>query len=800
MGRGGGSCNSKSDDAVADDDSRPVRITAAAADATKATTSHPTNTTAPPTSTSTSSMTSAAPTPPLVHVDPTSPTLLSPISGPLPHTSSSSTPSAPSTPSSLSLYLSKVPLLSKLSPSDRSQLAAALTPHTFPPSTTVVREGDEGSTFYLIHSGLARVTKAQPDGSEVELATLHPSDFFGEQSLVNNSLRMATVTAVTELTCLCMTREGFASLFGSDRLGISFVKRTAVSAEAYGEGKKGEGGAGGEGGDSDRLGTSTHQAQAVKDERQRSMLLSAVSQSLLFASLTEEQRGIVVDRMWLQQVPARSTIIKQGDPGDHFYVVERGVFDIFVKPKPNSSPTHALPSPTTSSISPLTSPQHQKVAERHPSESFGELALLYNAPRAATVIAREDSAVWVLSRFTFRRIVTRGMEKKWKEYEAFLTRVTSFEALLDYERAKIAEALEEVEYGAGAVIVKQGDEGDTFFIIKAGQVRCTIRGEQESVEVARYSAGDFFGERALVNNERRAATVTAVTDTTCLYLNREAFALLLGPFEDIFRRRVRGYSTPTRTPTAKPAKPDGSLPPLAVSAAVPVKVVAAPASTAAVVPTLPLATVTAPAPVHVAAAPPLAAPAPKFSLSEFKIIGTLGKGSFGHVQLVRHYLTNTTYALKTVNKAAVVRLGQQEHMVNERRAMMALQHPFLVRLFATFQDKNFIYLLLEVSLGGELFTVLRSRTLFDEATARFYAAGVVVAFQFMHERGFIYRDLKPENLLLDAKGYLKITDFGFAKAVGDGRTWTLCGTPGTPPPHPTAPPTLCPLPRLCLMC
>ena len=597
-----------------------------------------------------------------------------------------------------------------------------------------------------------------------------------EQALVNHSRRMATITAVTELQLLAMTREGFAQLFGSDRLGISFVKRTAVSAEAMKMGA--------EGGDSGRLGPSSHEAQAVKDERQRSMLMTAVSQSLLFTSLTDEQRRTVVDRMWLQPVPAQSTIIKQGDPGDHFYVVERGCFDIFVKPKPPlSSPTHGHhntnPPPSPSPLSPTVQPQ--KVAERHPSESFGELALLYNAPRAATVIAREDSSVWVLSRLTFRRIVTRGMEKKWKEHEAFLTRVTSFEALLDYERAMIAEALEEVAYGAGAVIVRQGDEGDTFFIIKSGEVRCTIRGDAESVEVARYKAGDFFGERALVNNERRAATVTAVTDVVCLYLNREAFALLLGPFEDIFRRRVQGYSTPNKTtsPLVTPAQVDGTVPPItsAAAAAASAKAAAAPTETASAVPALPLAAVNAAAvPPPSSAAP--AVPAVRYALSEFKIIGTLGKGSFGHVQLVRHYLTNTTYALKTVNKAAVVRLGQQEHMVNERRAMMALQHPFLVRLFASFQDKNFIYLLLEVSLGGELFTVLRSRTLFDETTARFYAAGVVVAFQFMHERGYIYRDLKPENLLLDQKGYLKITDFGFAKNVGDGRTWTLCGTPG----------------------
>jgi len=109
--------------------------------------------------------------------------------------------------------------------------------------------------------------------------------------------------------------------------------------------------------------------------------------------------------------------------------------------------------------------------------------------------------------------------------------------------------------------------------------------------------------------------------------------------------------------------------------------------------------------------------------------------------------------------------------------MEQLDHPFLIKLHATFRDHDRLYFLLEPCLGGELFSVLRERTLFDEPTARFYAACVVSAFEYMHSKNIIYRDLKPENLLLDRQGYLKVTDFGFAKDISTGRTWTLCGTP-----------------------
>jgi serine/threonine protein kinase len=115
--------------------------------------------------------------------------------------------------------------------------------------------------------------------------------------------------------------------------------------------------------------------------------------------------------------------------------------------------------------------------------------------------------------------------------------------------------------------------------------------------------------------------------------------------------------------------------------------------------------------------------------------------------------------------------------MSEKNTMAQLHHPFIVKLFATFQDSKRLFFLLQPCLGGDLFTYLRERTLFDEDQARFYAACVISAFEYMHDRNIVYRDLKPENLLIDEDGYLKVTDFGFAKDISSGRTWTLCGTP-----------------------
>ena len=112
----------------------------------------------------------------------------------------------------------------------------------------------------------------------------------------------------------------------------------------------------------------------------------------------------------------------------------------------------------------------------------------------------------------------------------------------------------------------------------------------------------------------------------------------------------------------------------------------------------------------------------------------------------------------------------------EREILMMLDHPFILKLVCAFQDDYDVYFLLELLIGGELFSHLRRAGRFDEPSAKFYAAGVVLAFEHMHAKKVAYRDLKPENLVLDNRGYVKLVDLGLAKVV-PGKTWTLCGTP-----------------------
>jgi cAMP-dependent protein kinase regulator len=210
----------------------------------------------------------------------------------------------------------------------------------------------------------------------------------------------------------------------------------------------------------------------------------------------------------------------QGDAGDYFYIVESGNFDIHV-----SKAGHVEPGPDGMGA---------KVASSGPGTSFGELALMYNAPRAATVVSTEPSIVWQLDRITFRRILMDSAFQRRRMYESFLEEVPLFSTLTAYERSKIADALDTHKYPAGSAIIREGDVGDKFYILESGDAEAFKRGEDKPLKS--YGKGDYFGELALLEDKPRAASVISKSEVKVATLGKDGFQRLLGPVEGIMRR------------------------------------------------------------------------------------------------------------------------------------------------------------------------------------------------------------------------------------------------------------------------
>lgn len=258
-----------------------------------------------------------------------------------------------------------------------------------------------------------------------------------------------------------------------------------------------------------------------KSDSQRKSLLEAVKEILLFRSLESEQLNEVLDAMFERKVTPNEYIIKQGDDGDNFYVVESGTYNIFIK----------------------QGNQDVKVGCCENKGSFGELALMYNMPRAATIQSAGDGMLWAMDRQTFRRIVLRNAFQKRKMYEALLEKVPLLSSLNPYERMNLADALTSKTYKRGAVIIQQGDPADGMYFIETGEVSVTVVGNDGSErQVTTISEGGYFGELALVTHKARAATVSAnAEDVRVAFLDVNAFERLLGPCMDVMKDRVDDY-------------------------------------------------------------------------------------------------------------------------------------------------------------------------------------------------------------------------------------------------------------------
>ena len=259
-----------------------------------------------------------------------------------------------------------------------------------------------------------------------------------------------------------------------------------------------------------------------KSDDERDFLRRTMSQIFIFRSLESQQVEQVIDAMFCRHVETGDMVIEQGDDGDNFYVIESGTYDISVN--------------------------KQRVASYEEKGSFGELALMYNQPRAATVQAKTVGKLWALDRLTFRRIVLKSAFEKRKMYEQLLENMPMFKSLSAYERMNVADALFSRTFADGAAIIEQGDKAACMYFLESGSVRVVRDQDGQSKELKRCGPGDYFGELALLTKKPRAATAYALGDNVrCAILEVDAFERLLGPCIHIMQQRKHDYDETLRS-------------------------------------------------------------------------------------------------------------------------------------------------------------------------------------------------------------------------------------------------------------
>ncbi|KAG8774764.1 hypothetical protein FRC12_001837 [Ceratobasidium sp. 428] len=283
-----------------------------------------------------------------------------------------------------------------------------------------------------------------------------------------------------------------------------------------------------------------------KSPEQLQRIKSSISNAFLFRNLDAEQERAVLGAMQERSVNTGERVIEQGADGDYFYVVESGSLDCYVKRA--GEDTNGV------SVGEEVHPTYgRKVLTYTTGGTFGELALMYNAPRAATIVAIEPSTLWALDRMSFRSIILSVANRKRKMYERFLGSVPLLETLDASERSRIADVLEPRTYNEGESVVEEGETGNEFFIIESGEATAFKRvkgedGELRDDVVMKYGPGDFFGELALLHRAPRAATVRASVSSPnstgpanklkVAVLDAQAFTRLLGNLKSLLDRHA----------------------------------------------------------------------------------------------------------------------------------------------------------------------------------------------------------------------------------------------------------------------
>jgi cGMP-dependent protein kinase len=526
-------------------------------------------------------------------------------------------------------FVNSIPVFSSFSKEQKDSLLSLIITHDFNDGQTIVQEGDPGNLLYIIKKGSVSCSKS---GSEIR--KLWPGDFFGEQALLYNTPRTATVTAIGKVTLLSLGRDDLHIAFGSHLQTIIYRNSKRI----------------------------------------------AIEKSSVLKSLNKSQVEAIIDKMDIACYKPGQIVIGRGScKRNKVFIVLKGT----IRSQSKSLGLYCC----------IGDEEIHKGLTENWEENW---------------VADVETDVATILREDLEGAIGGHLSKVTSQNEVLmvLRRVQLLRSLPLHKLENLVSALKLYEFNDGDVIFEEGAEGDAFYIVKEGQVEILRAG----VSIRMITRHDFFGERSIIMDEKRTATVIARDHAFCWSLSKKDFLALID--EGIRKQLSKRMELQND----------------------------------------------------------------KIALTELVVVKLLGRGMFGNVFLTFNTKTSVFYALKTVQRNKVIAYDIYDNVVLERKILLSVDHPLIVKLVKTFKDDSRLYFLMEFVHGMDLFDALREMGLLNNESSKFYISCLLLIFEHMHERKIIYRDLKPENVMVDNEGYPKLIDFGTSKII-HARTFTMVGTP-----------------------
>jgi CRP-like cAMP-binding protein len=600
-------------------------------------------------------------------------------------------------------------------PTGIERCVEALAPRVVQPGETLVEFGARGHEFFIVGTGLFEcfLPDKANEGEFVSSGTFAAGECFGELALLYGGRRAATVTASTK------GEDGAPLTDGMTVWTISAdVFQNTLSAAMQGE---------------------------------KARRLAILQQVPLFHTLSEHQLNRLCETAQRVFFPPDTTVIKKGDAGGTMYVIVSGSVEV---------------SELSSNFTKMT---------LGPGKLFGEKGALTEggATRDSTAVTADDTVCLAM---TQRSLNLGGA---FNELAAIITghgdevlfhHLQLLDGMPGEGKRELRKACKMVSYDAADEIFVQGELGATFYIMKEGRAKVRrafqstrhldLTGAMDAMAAAaapsfegrgdrrlkrsgtvtadvssapkqaggRLIAGDFFGDDALEDatgkGKMRQTTIIAETKCTCFEISADKFTKLTRKWQGISKKVARHYIR-RRIELA------------------------------------------------------MSVPASYIDLLDLEPVSVLGTGAYGRVRLSRQKLSGDPFAVKVMRKVNIRSKGDEQYVAQEIEVMKVMNHPFILRLAAAHHTDRNLYLVLEICVGGELFNFIHAECedhRLEEKVAAFYVGCIVEALAHMHQQFIAYRDLKPENLLIDQEGYIKVVDFGFAKKIV-GKTYSQVGTP-----------------------